>query len=300
MTIFTVIVSYNAIPWLNRCLGSLQASSEETTVIVVDNCSTDNTCDYIRTHYPKVILLPQDKNLGFGQANNIGIRYALAHSADYVLLLNQDAWISEDMLTVLLAFSDGNSLMSPIHWRGDEKEIDLRFRKNAVERGGYGILVREDVLLRQKPTVCETYEINAACWLLPRRILEEIGGFNPIFYHYAEDINYLHRLHYHHKKVCFVTGIHMVHDRKQQYDSPICEQLVYQQIALNMTNIGQSIVKAWLQVQRYGLALVRRAIREHKREYVTFFNRGLKRAWQNAANIRASRKKEKTLQANWL
>ena len=100
MNIFAVIVTYNAMHrnWADRCLQSLEESSVPVTSIFVDNCSVDGTRDYIPSRYPQVVWLPQDHNLGFGQANNVGIRYALNHGADYVLLLNQDAALSTDAL----------------------------------------------------------------------------------------------------------------------------------------------------------------------------------------------------------
>ena len=102
--IFTVIVTYNAMQsnWIDKCLRSLQNSTIASTAIVVDNGSTDGTCEYVPNTFPDAVWLPQNKNLGFGQANNIGIRYALKNNADYILLLNQDATIS---LTVMEANS---------------------------------------------------------------------------------------------------------------------------------------------------------------------------------------------------
>ena len=91
--IVAIIVTYNAVPWLERCLGSLQASSVPVQTVIVDNRSTDETVNTIRTRYPQTVLIENQENLGFGQANNIGIRYALEHEATHVLLLNQDAWI---------------------------------------------------------------------------------------------------------------------------------------------------------------------------------------------------------------
>ena len=66
--IFTIIVTYNAMKWLDRCLNSLRASSIPTTVVVIDNGSTDNTIASIQTHFPEVVLFPQDKNFGLSKA----------------------------------------------------------------------------------------------------------------------------------------------------------------------------------------------------------------------------------------
>lgn len=52
----------------------------------------------------RVNLITSDINLGFGQGNNKGIRYALENEADYVFLLNQDAWIEPDTISDKLQF----------------------------------------------------------------------------------------------------------------------------------------------------------------------------------------------------
>ena len=84
MNIYTIIVTYNAMQkqWIDRCLKSLENSTIQTTAIIIDNNSTDGTRDYVPTKYPAAIWLPQEKNLGFGQANNVGIKWAMEHNAD--------------------------------------------------------------------------------------------------------------------------------------------------------------------------------------------------------------------------
>ena len=89
--IFIIIATFNGMKWLPKCLKSTMPYS----VIVIDNGSTDGTTDYILSNYPNVNILRQKKNIGFGQANNIGISYALKEGADYVFLLNQDAYLQK-------------------------------------------------------------------------------------------------------------------------------------------------------------------------------------------------------------
>ena len=83
--VFVVIVTYNGVQWIRKCLQSCQ----DYPVVVVDNQSTDATVEIIQNEFPKVHLIEESKNHGFGQANNIGISYALNKGADYVFLLNQ-------------------------------------------------------------------------------------------------------------------------------------------------------------------------------------------------------------------
>lgn len=95
MKVVVVIVTYNGTEWIEECLHSLRNSTLECTIIVVDNNSSDHTLDIIRDQFPAIKTIPQDTNLGFGRANNIGISYALKQRTEYVFLLNQDTKVEK-------------------------------------------------------------------------------------------------------------------------------------------------------------------------------------------------------------
>ena len=236
MIIYTVIVTYNGIKWVDFCLGSLRLSSIKTTPIVIDNNSTDNTVQYIRSNYPEAIVIEQEINMGFGQANNIGLRYALEHNADYVLLLNQDAAIAPNMLELCLAQSDGQSLLSPIHMNGDGTRVDNSFRE-------YSLIKCPELINDNFAGNIKDYyscgEICAACWLLPISIIKKIGGFNPLFFHYSEDNNYYHRLVYHRIPIRLIPQARMFHDRGE-YGNEITynKQWLFGNLLLCATNIN--------------------------------------------------------------
>ena len=212
MKVLVIIVSYNFERWIDRCLGSLRSSEHPVDTVVIDNASQDQTLRRIKKDYPEVRLIESKTNLGFGQANNIGMKMALEEGYTHVFLLNQDAWIEANMVEELLQYDDGNSLLSPIHLTGEGDALDRNFKLHALMRAyHFGQLV--DDWATGNTHKYATYEINAACWLLPAKIIREIGGFNPMFFHYAEDINYLHRLHYYQKGVYFVPKAKAYHDR---------------------------------------------------------------------------------------
>ena len=86
---------------MDKNIQSLLNSQYPVEVIVADNDSTDNTVAIVE-QYPRVTLLKMTSNLGFGKANDIGIRQALENGADYIFLLNQDAWIFDDTILSLV------------------------------------------------------------------------------------------------------------------------------------------------------------------------------------------------------
>jgi N-acetylglucosaminyl-diphospho-decaprenol L-rhamnosyltransferase len=100
-----VIVSYNSRLDLERCLGSLMAHPPlvDHDCVVVDNASSDGTPEYVLGHWPAVRLIETGANLGFGAANNLGIRQT---SSELVLLLNPDTAVPPDAIDRLVHVVD--------------------------------------------------------------------------------------------------------------------------------------------------------------------------------------------------
>lgn len=132
-----IIVTYNGLEWVDRCLGSVYGRAGQA-VIVVDNMSTDGTPDYIRSHYPGVSIIRATTNLGFGKANNLGIGEALRRGAKSVFLLNQDAWLAEGSLDHLLQVQQDHpvyGVLSPVHLNGAGDDMDERFEGYCRDSG---------------------------------------------------------------------------------------------------------------------------------------------------------------------
>ncbi len=219
--IYIIIVTYNAMKWAERCFSSLRKSSAPVHTIVVDNGSTDGTQDYIQTHFPEVDFIQSSENLGFGKANNIGIEKAYKAGADFFYLMNQDAWIFEDsiqkMLDVYQEYPNKEEIgiLSPMHLDGSEKKLDLHF-ENYLGKYAKTNRLLSDIYLQQPKSWYEIDFVNAAHWFLPKTAIEQIGGFNPFYFHYGEDYDYINRLTFQKKKIVVCLYSRVVHDTKQQ------------------------------------------------------------------------------------
>ncbi len=212
LKIVAVIVSYNAMRWCERCLKSLRESSVKIQTIVVDNASTDGTIDYIQQNYTEVEVIATGTNLGFAKANNIGIQKALAHEADYIFLLNQDAWVEKDTICKLLESFEENEnvgIVSPVHLNGNKSALDFGFVRYVPAEFG------SDLYMHTLHKYYEMEFVNAAAWLVSADCVKNVGGFDTLlFTHYGEDNNYLQRVRYHGFKVLLNTGTTICHDRE--------------------------------------------------------------------------------------
>lgn len=212
MKIFAIVVTYNGRKWYDRCLGSLRDSETPVETIVIDNASSDDTVEYIKNHFPQVHLIESKENLGFAKANNIGIRYAIDHDADYVFLLNQDAWVEKNTLTVLLqTFEDNENvgIASPIHLNGSYSGLDHDFAKYFS-----GDFV-SDLYMGELKAYYEIPFVNAAAWILPVSTIKKIGGFDiSLFVHYGEDDNYCQRVLFFGGRIIVNTKCTICHDKE--------------------------------------------------------------------------------------
>ncbi|MFP9099690.1 glycosyltransferase family 2 protein [Flavobacterium sp. RHBU_24] len=201
--VFVIIVTYNGARWIDKNIQSLLASSYPVRIIAVDNQSTDNSVALLQ-QYPEVNVIQTGSNLGFGKANTIGMKKALAEGANYLFLLNQDAWIFEDTIKSLVDAMETNTqigLLSPLHFQDNETEYDTAFATYLSRKNGE---------INGLPLVPF---VNAAAWMLSKKCVEKVGYFEPLFGHYGEDRNYCDRVLYHKFLIAVDTKSRIVHDR---------------------------------------------------------------------------------------
>ena len=238
MRVAIIIVTWNGMKWIDKCLLSIRQSSYPVSVFLVDNNSTDGTPDFIKRKYPEVKLTQAKDNLGFGKANNIAIYQALQENYDYFFLLNQDAYIQQDTVKELMAVvSAGDyAIISPVHLNGDASNVDPYFRDFVLAKCPDYL---KHSILKDEQTLFKSEFIPAAAWFLPRKTIDEIGGFDSLFYHYGEDDNYCQRCLFHKRKIVFTTKAFVQHDRfatvgnKKMYN----HKLFYRHLVQDAANV---------------------------------------------------------------
>ena len=250
MKLLVIIVTYNAMKWVEKCFDSLHSSSIVPDVFVVDNGSTDGTQAYIQENYPEVIFQQSSDNLGFGKANNMGLQYALNNDYDYVYLLNQDAWVLPDTFEKLIEISKNNSeygILSPFQMNSDMGHVDRDFVKD-VCRWQSNPDIFSDIYTRSEAVIYPVFSVMAAHWLITKECLQKVGGFSPSFHHYGEDNNYTDRVKFWGMKVGVVPSLRVVHDRGYRIDPP--DKRMYFMYTTGVFKLSSPDSKEWLDLLR--------------------------------------------------
>jgi GT2 family glycosyltransferase len=102
-----LIVSYNTRHLLADLFAALRraAAGIDVQYVVVDNASSDDSVEWLRAHCPDIDLIVNDRNIGFGRANNLSVPLLKGR---YVLLVNTDAFVAPDTLEKTLAYMDAH------------------------------------------------------------------------------------------------------------------------------------------------------------------------------------------------
>lgn len=231
-----VIVAYNGAAWLRQSLSSCRRQGALVKCYVVDNASTDDTCRMVRAEFPEVELIELASNLGFGVGNNVGISRALAAGHEFVLLLNQDAWLPDDSVARLVNFMISHpeiGVASPLHCSPDLQDLDRRTLVGYLAPYACDWLC--DLAMNRSREWYAVRGVNAAIWMVRASVFRRVGGFDPLFFMYGEDDDMLHRFAHHGIVFALVPGIRAVHLRQ----SPPAKELE-----------GWPLVKARAQRQR--------------------------------------------------
>jgi N-acetylglucosaminyl-diphospho-decaprenol L-rhamnosyltransferase len=213
-----VVVTWNALPWLEQCLESVSGRE----VVVVDHGSTDGTVAFVRERFPDVRVIEQE-NKGMGGGNNAGMRAA---DGRYFFLLNSDAWVVDDGLRRLIDFADahpeaavvGPKLLNtdgtlqrsvrgePTLWRLATEYLFIRKlapgskRLNPLYRGDF-----------DHDTVAEVDWLFGPALLVRREAADAVGLFDEDFFMFSEEVDWMTRFRRAGWSVMFFPDAEVVH-----------------------------------------------------------------------------------------
>ncbi|MCD5968912.1 glycosyltransferase family 2 protein [Riemerella anatipestifer] len=201
-----IIVNYNVTDLLLACIQSIEkyAAKVDYEIIVIDNCSTDNSWQKLRHTFPKVTFIALEENLGFSKANNIAATKA---QGEYILLLNPDTELENYGLDSLLEFADGCDNLGCIGVRmhnlaGDFLPESKRSVPNIINsfeklflftsrKNNRKTYYRNDI--NENEIACVEV-ITGAFLLMKRELYLDIGGLDERYFMYGEDIDLCYTL----------------------------------------------------------------------------------------------------------
>lgn len=200
-SVSVIIVNWNGHKDIEECLNSLLAVTySPIEIIVVDNGSTDGSINLIRKKFPSVKLIVESKkNMGFGEGNNLGYKKS---KGDYILFVNNDCIVTKNFLSRLVFYLQRN------HTVGIVQPSILFYRPNTPLHkkinsvGSFflesGFLYHKDYgknFIKEKYSKpYEIFSAYGACFLIRRKVIEQVGLFDPDYFLYFEETDLCHRV----------------------------------------------------------------------------------------------------------
>jgi len=183
-----------------ECLKSIERnaySKKDYEVILVDNASEDDVLFYVRKNFPEVLIIENDKNLGFAAGNNIGIRYAEKKGFKYVVLLNNDTVVEKSWLSELVVAAENTNNFGAI-----QSKIFFYDKHNVINTdgniihytgfaycGNYGKSAEEGSV-----GISEVTYASGASMLIPVDVFKKVGMLQELLFMYHEDVEFGWRL----------------------------------------------------------------------------------------------------------
>ncbi|MEI6842620.1 MAG: glycosyltransferase family 2 protein [Methanomicrobiales archaeon] len=186
-----IIVNWNGKHFLDECLSSLNELNypkEKYEVIIVDNASTDNSVQFIKTYFPSVKIQVNKENEGFCKPNNDGVTIS---KGEYIVFLNNDTVVTQDWLIELVkgVLSDYDIMCcaSKILYYDNKSIIQAAGGKFTAIGGGFYCGYGESDLMKYNKKYYTGFGCGAGV-LTRKDFFEQIGGFDESYFASIEEI----------------------------------------------------------------------------------------------------------------
>lgn len=204
------IVSFNTRELLRTCLQALLKSNVAPQIIVADNASRDGSASMVGAEFPGVEVVSTGANLGYGPANNLAFERAKGR---YFCALNSDAFVETGALKTLMQWMDAHpeagACVPQLCWpdgapqesAGDDPGLLALFWQQTLLEDVAAFLkkrarrfARRSDSLEMDKEPREVEQLNGACLFCRSEAYAQIGGFDPSYWMYGEDVDLSVRL----------------------------------------------------------------------------------------------------------
>ncbi len=218
--VYVVIVNYNGMKYLEEFMDSLERQTYKNfKVIFVDSCSPDGSGNWFEEKYPQHETFLQNSNVGFAKGCNIGIQYARQSGADYVLLLNIDTVLEENLLEELVKYSRGEAVTTPKIYSTRDK-VNIWYGGGSIdyEKGSNVHFHDERLESRSVSPIHNVSFASGCCMLIPAIVLQKVGSLDEKFYMYFDDVDMSVRFKKAHVRIYYVSSTSLWHKVGGSYD----------------------------------------------------------------------------------
>lgn len=191
--LYIIITDFNGYEQTQKCLAALKASTYQNfKTVVVDHGTTNVTSDGIRNHFPEVSVINGSEKLWWTGAVNLGVRYALSHGAERIMLLNNDCYMAPDAVDILMRYSRQcpKSIVAPVQrdWKTGKINVIApwsHFLIGFPTLNGKRKLTRE---MKKKGLINSKLIIGGRGVVIPAELFSSIGLFDEnTLPHYGAD-----------------------------------------------------------------------------------------------------------------
>lgn len=220
-TISIIIVTYNSLHDIKRCLSSIQACTNlPYEVFVIDNNSTDGTRDYLKG-IKGIHVIINDENIGFARACNQGIQAA---KGEYIVLLNPDTEVTTDWAwRMILHFRDGVGAVGPVsNYVAGIQKYELYRKEDPGKADNNGISDRFHEWNKNQSV--ETKLLVGFCMMVKSTVMDDIGMLDEDFFLGIEDLEYSWRLRQKGYKLAVATDVFIFHQGQKSFSTVLPEK----------------------------------------------------------------------------
>ena len=205
-----IVITYNAKYYLKRCLGSLAKNTAASCrLLIINNDSTDSTAAYLKKCSQVSEVINLDKNFGFSQAANIGIKRTVGK---YIAFIDDDAEVPKGWLPRLKECLEENSRVGIAGCKivgPDERIFCADYRVAPPRTIGAGEIDRG-----QRNYTKPVDAVAGTCWLMRRKIIDKVGYFDERFFPCQhEDLDYCLRTRLAGYRIIYNGRVKIIHQR---------------------------------------------------------------------------------------
>lgn len=229
MEIAVVILNYNGEKFLEQFLPNVIEYSKDATIYVADNCSTDNSVEFLKQNFPEIKLIINTENGGFAKGYNDALKYV---KADYYVLLNSDIEVTENWIKPCVDLLESDMSIAGLQPKILAYHDKTKF-EHAGAAGGYldkdffpfcqgRIFDEVEMDNGQYNKSHEVFWASGACLFIRAELYHQQGGLDDSFFAHMEEIDLCWRLKQHGHKIfyCADSIVYHVGGGTLNYNSP--------------------------------------------------------------------------------